>query len=74
MIVKDVDDDPAAMAVFRVQPVPASSGMQVAVGKGVDAPVKIQALCDPPGVAVGDRTLDKITHQTAELMIVIGTG
>ena len=71
MIVEDVDDDPAAMAVFWVQTIPASAGIKVTVGKGIDAPVKMQALCYASGEVIGYWPLDKITHQTAELMIVV---
>ena len=74
VIVEDVDDDPAPMTVFWIQTVSASAGMEIGVGKGVDAPVKVQALCYSPGEVIGDRTLDKITHQTTELMLVAGAG
>ena len=68
MIVKNIDNNPSPVAVFLAQPVTASAGMEVVVGKAVDAPMQVQSLRYRPGVVFGNRTFDKIAHQSPELM------
>lgn len=68
MIVKNIDNNPSPVAVFLVQPFPAPAGMEVVVGKAVDAPMQVQSLRYRLGVVFGNRTFDKIAHQSTELM------
>ena len=62
MIVEDVDDDAAAVTVFRVKSLAALSGVWAVLGKGVDAAMQMQSQGQFLRIIGGNGALDEITH------------
>jgi len=74
MIVEDIDNDPFAMAEFRLEPLPALSGMNAGLCKGVDATVQVQTEGQTIWKPGRYGAFNEVAHQSAKLQVGVCSG
>jgi len=74
MIVEDIDDNASTMTEFRVEPLPALSGMRAVLGQTVDTAMQVQSEGEFLWIEGRYGAFDEVTHQATELKLRVFSG